>query len=147
MTNRHKEEILEELRELWEADGDLRTLWQALGWARRSAMPDWLIDALKQNLDATIVKPVERQRRVQQQQSWRIVNAVRGAIYGETPYPVYYATDIEAASEDHFRLAAERLNAEGLACTPDGVKKTWQRYKPLPYEQAIERIMEDPDQG
>lgn len=57
MTNRHRqnaEENLEELRKVWETDGDLEYLRQALSWARGVPLPDWLTEALRQNLGATM---------------------------------------------------------------------------------------------
>jgi len=147
VTNRRRQKIesLEELRELWEAEGDLAYLWQALSCADGVPLPDWLAEALKQNLEAVMVTPRECQQRMQQNQTGRIVHAVRDAIHGGCPYPYFYAADNEKASEPHFRAAAERLSAEGLVCSPQSVKKAWQRHKPLPYEQALALILEDPD--
>jgi hypothetical protein len=142
------EENLEDLRELWEADRDLAYLWQALIVARGRdrALPDWLIVALRKNLEATLAPPAwRRKQRVQADQRARMVDAVRAAIHGSRPYPYFYAADNEKASEAHFRVAAERLNAEGLVCNAGSVKKTWQRHKPLPYEEALALILVEDD--
>jgi hypothetical protein len=140
---RQAEQNLKELRELWEAERDLTYLWQALNWARGSPLPIWLTDALTENLQTATVSPRQRQQGTLQDQRGRIVNAVRDAIHGSRPYPFFYADADETASEAHFRVAAERLTAEGLKCTPDSVKKTWQRHKPLSYDEVLARITDD----
>ena len=132
---------LAELRQLWEDERDPVYLRQALSWASDAPLPEWLVEALKQNL--TTVAPAERQQRVRQHENMRKVDAVRDAIYGGHEYPYFYALDGESASEANFRAAASRLKAEGLNCSPASVKKTWQRHKPSSYDDTLKLILED----
>jgi len=135
-------ENLEHLRKEWETSRDLATLRQAVLWGRDYPLPKWVAEAIDEHFKDLLVSPKEKQRRTLMRIADRMVLAVRDAIYGDKPYPLFYAHDDERPSEAHFRLACERLNSEGLHCNSAAVKKAWQRHKPLSLEVSLDRIGE-----
>ena len=134
---------LEDLKGAWEAYGDLHDLRQAVAICRYRPLPEWLYEVLFEYLTDAMTTPAEKQKQAMRSIATRMIWAVREAYYGDRSFPVFYKTDDEKPTEKHYRAAAERLNAEGVACTPQGVKKAWQRHGPLTREASLTQLIKE----